>query len=341
MPKDGGRDKSTLHCRLVLWERFFRRPGPNVQVDICVGTRGGRLICQYINVNKIVCGVALALFLSWLPAACAQPPEAVIFDSADGKVKLTAYLYLPDASAWPGPRPAVVMLHGRSGVFSASSKNAKRFDASTLSARTVMWGKFWAERGYIGLHVDTFGPRGFHGGFEAGTNDGRRPAEINEILVRPFDAYMGLKYLRTRRDVQNGYVFLQGWSNGGSAALSTMRVDSVGMEKPTIERGFRAAIAVYPGCTPVSKQYGATYRSYAPVLLLIGSEDEEVSFPNCEKFAAYARSGDVQFVRYAGATHSYDTPSAKRTGVAANVEATIDTKLRAEAFFKNFLPAAK
>lgn len=270
--------------------------------------------------------------------ATAQTPEAVSFDSADGKVKLTAYLFLPDASAWSGARPAVVMLHGRSGVFSA---NAKRFDASTLSVRTVMWGKFWAERGYVGLYVDTFGPRGFHKGFEAGTNDGRRPAEINEITVRPFDANMGLKYLRTRRDVNKDQVFLQGWSNGGSAALSTMHADSIGIEKPAIAPGFRAAIALYPGCTPVSKHYGATYRSYAPVLLLIGSEDEEVSFPNCERFAASARNGDVQFISYPGATHSYDTPSPKRTGVAANVDATTDSKLRAEAFFKKFLTPAK
>ena len=35
------------------------------------------------------------------------------------------------------------------------------------------------------------------------------------------------------------------------------------------------------------------------------------------------------------------TRSPKRTDIAANVEATIDTKLRAETFFKKFLPAAK
>ncbi|MCY7388599.1 MAG: hypothetical protein LH481_11135, partial [Burkholderiales bacterium] len=92
---------------------------------------------------------AAALLLLALPAARGQIPETVTFDSADGKVKLAGYLYMPDAKAWPGPRPAIVMLHGRSGVFSSS---AKKFDATTLAARTVMWGKFWAERGYIGLY---------------------------------------------------------------------------------------------------------------------------------------------------------------------------------------------
>ncbi len=282
----------------------------------------------------------LAAMLLMLPlsVAFAQTPETVSFDSADGKVKLAGYLYVPDTKTWPGQRPAVVMLHGRSGVFGSG---AKKYDASTLSARTVMWGKFWAERGYVGLYVDTFGPRGYHKGFEAGTNNGSRPMEINEITVRPFDAYMGLKYLRGRSDVQKDRVFLQGWSNGGSATLSTMTEKTVGLEKPTADSGFRAAIAVYPACTPVTRYYGGNYRAYAPVLLLIGTQDEEVSYANCEKLAQASRSGDVEFVRYADATHSYDTPNSKRTAVNANVEATLDTKLRAEAFFGKFLTPSK
>ena len=264
----------------------------------------------------------------------AQTLETVAFDSADGEVKLTGYLYLPDTKAWTGARPAIVMLHGRSGVFSA---NAKKHDATTLSARTVMWGKFWAARGYIGLYVDSFGPRGYAKGFEAGTNNGSRPKEINEITVRPHDAFMGLIYLRGRSEVQKDRIFLQGWSNGGSAALSTMADKTVGMEKPTRESGFRAAIAVYPACTPITNYYGSAYQAYAPVLLLIGTQDEEVSYANCEKLAQSSRKGDVEFIRYDGATHSYDTPNPKRKDLNTNVEATLDTKVRAEAFFRKFL----
>lgn len=281
-----------------------------------------------------------ALLLVTVLPAFAQVPETVAFDSADGKVKLTGFLYLPDAKSWPGQRPAIVMLHGRSGVYSAS---AKKYDSSTLAARTVMWGKFWAERGYIGLYVDTFGPRGYPKGFEAGTNDGRRPPEINEITVRPHDAYMGLRYLRGRSDVQKDRVFLQGWSNGGSAALATMAEKTVGMDKPTADTGFRASIAVYPACTPVTKYFGKPFRAYAPLLMLIGTEDEEVSYANCEKLASASRSAGsgLEFVSYAGATHSYDTPNPKRTAVVANVVATEDTKARAEAFFKKYLAPVK
>ena len=280
----------------------------------------------------------LLMSLPWLSSALAQTPETVNFDSADGKLKLTGYLYLPDVKAWPGPRPAIVMLHGRSGLYSVK---AKQYDATTLSLRPVMWARFWAERGYIGLHVDTFGPRGYHKGFAAGTNDGRRPPEINEIMVRPFDAYMGLKFLRGRSDVRSDSVFLQGWSNGGTAALSTMAEATIAMERATPETGFRAAIAVYPACTQISKHYGKSYRSYAPLLLLIGTEDEEVSYRNCETLAHSSRRDDVEFVRYPGATHAYDIPSAQRAAIGANVEAAEDTKLRAEAFFRKFVKDVK
>lgn len=285
------------------------------------------------------CFAALLWLLSALSLAHAQPPQTVTFDSADAKLKLTGYLYLPDPKAWPGRRPAIVMLHGRSGVFAS---NAKQFDATTLSTRVVLWGKFWAQRGYVGMYVDTFGPRGYPKGFEAGTNRaGQRPSEVNEITVRPLDAYKGLQYLRSRMDVQTDRVFLQGWSNGGSAALSTMAEATVGMDKPTPDTGFRAAIAVYPACGGVSGRYGNTFRSYAPVLLLIGTRDEEVSFQKCEQLANTSRKGDIEFIRYEGAMHSYDTPSAKRLAVSANVAAAEDTMKRAEAHFKQFLVPAK
>lgn len=295
---------------------------------------------------KTIAGMAavltgMALMTPAAGAAAAQTPGTVSFASADGKLELSGYLYLPDARAWPGPRPAIVLLHGRSGLHRAG---AAKFNGSTLSSRTALWGNFWAERGYIGLYVDSFGPRGHPRGFEAGTNrNGGRPAEVNEITIRPHDATMALQFLRRRGDVRKDQVFLQGWSNGGSAALSTMANNTVAMDQPTAATGFRAAIAVYPACNMVARRYGSDYRPYAPTLLLIGTEDEEVSYARCEQLASASRAagGDLEFVRYPGAQHSYDTPTPTRQGVAANAAAAADTKLRAEAFFGRFIQVAK
>src|SRR6266702_170680 len=77
------------------------------------------------------------------------------------------------------------------------------------------------ERGYVAIMVDGFGPRGYPQGFPRFSYESR-PAELNEVTIRPLDAYGALAYLRTRSDVLPDRIALQGWSNGGSAALSTM-----------------------------------------------------------------------------------------------------------------------
>src|SRR5215468_6750187 len=70
--------------------------------------------------------------------------------------------------------PAIVMLHGRSGPYSTNVNEdctwvgrsiSSDCDATTLSKRHAMWGQYWAERGYLALLVDSFGPRGKAHGF--------------------------------------------------------------------------------------------------------------------------------------------------------------------------------
>ena len=140
--------------------------------------------------------------------------------------------------------------------------------------RHKQWGAFWAERGYVALLVDSFGPRGFPEGFGRGSY-AERPAEVSEQTVRPLDAYGGLRYLRARKDVDPARVGVQGWSNGGMTVLVTMSEKAPGIEKPTPETGFRAGLALYPGCGMDAVK--GEYRPYAPLTLLIAGSDEEVS----------------------------------------------------------------
>ena len=137
--------------------------------------------------------------------------------SLDGHTTLVGYVFAPHGKA--GRAPAIVMMHGRAGAYSSEANG--RYDASTLSKRHRMWGELWASLGYVAILVDGFGPRGFPHGFPRFSYD-QRPESLNEITVRPLDAYGGLAYLRTRRDVIADHVGLQGWSNGGSATLASM-----------------------------------------------------------------------------------------------------------------------
>jgi dienelactone hydrolase len=273
------------------------------------------------------------LLLLASPAVWAQKAQTVNFPSEDGKTTLVAYQYAPDT---PGPHPAVVMLHGRGGLYSTLRKT---FDIDSLSSRHVMWAKFWVERGYVAMLVDSFGPRGYPRGFEAGTNDGSRPASVNEITVRPLDAYAALKFLRAQPGVIRDQVFLQGWSNGGSTALSAASTNAPGIESPTVATGFRAFLSMYPACAQVMRKFTGSYRSYAPMLVLIGTDDEEVNPERCARLSEIAeRNGsDWQFVLYPGVEHSYDTPTRKRESVEANKLAAEDSKQRAQAFFGKFI----
>jgi len=282
------------------------------------------------------CARALALpallAFAFTAPAWAQKNETVNFLSEDGKTMLVAYLYKPST---PGPHPAVVMLHGRGGLYTTLKQT---FDGDSLSSRHAMWGKFWADRGYVGLLVDSFGPRGYARGFEAGTNDGRRPASVNEITVRPLDAYGALRFLRARQDIIKNQVFLQGWSNGGSTTLSAASTRAPGISEPSPATGFRAFLSMYPACTQVIQHYTDSYKAYAPLLLLIGTDDEEVKPERCAQISDIAKrnGSDWEFVLYPGVEHSYDTPTKKRESVEANKLAAEDSKKRAEAFFARF-----
>ena len=193
---------------------------------------------------KDIRSLLLVLLVGAGHAVAGEPaaPETVRFASADGRTELTGYVFKPQA---PGRYPAVVMMHGRAGSYSSLKKG--QYDADALTMRHRMWGRYWAERGYVAIHVDSFGPRGFPEGF-AKHSYSSRPGEVSEITVRPLDAYGALAYLRTRADVIPDRIGLQGWSNGGMTVLSTMAPQPPGLKDPSPANGFRAALAHYPSC---------------------------------------------------------------------------------------------
>jgi dienelactone hydrolase len=219
------------------------------------------------------------------------------------------------------------MLHGRAGPYSSLAKGV--YTAATLSKRHKEWGEFWAQRGYIALLVDSFGPRGFPQGFQRGSYEDR-PAEVSEQTVRPLDAYGALRYLRERRDIMGDRIGVQGWSNGGMTVLVTMSDRAPGIGQPTPETGFRAAVAEYPGCGMDAVK--GRYHSYAPVLMMLASADEEVSPKICAAFAKRAGS-PVESILFEGAEHNFDDPGKTKQSNPANARATAEAMRLAEGFF--------
>ena len=272
------------------------------------------------------------------PVVSATAPAAVVgervtFTSRDeAKTELVGYLYRPSIPV-EGEAPAVVLMHGRAGAYSSTAKGV--YDATTLTLRHRYWANYWAQRGYYALIVDSFGARGYPEGFAAGTYS-TRPDSVNEVTVRPLDAYGALRYLRSVRGVDDDRIGIMGFSNGASAVLATMADDKPG---DMTRIGFRAGIAMYPGCGLQNRFRRQGYKTYAPVAVHMGTADEEVSYETCKTLvtASAAAGSAISLSTYNGASHSFDDPGRRRQSVPANAEATRIVREEAANFFATAL----
>jgi len=279
--------------------------------------------------------IIMSCVASLVVADARAEPQTVYFASADGRTQLVGYLFAPQTA---GRRPAVVMLHGRGGPYSSNvnegctlvaKDNSSPCNASSLSKRHAAWGAYWADRGYLALLPDSFGPRNKAHGFGRFSHDDPDRDDVNERTVRPLDAEGALKYLQSRGDVAPGQIFLQGWSNGASTTLNVMY-----RQASLPSGGFRAAIALYPGCGPRAL-ISQDYRAVSPVTVFLASDDEEVSPAVCHRVLDPAENlgNPIRVVDYAGATHDFDDPGKARQSVEANRTAREDVLRRASGLF--------
>lgn len=187
-----------------------------------------------------------------------------------------------------GPFPAVVMLHGCSGLLAKGG---------AIQGKLRFWAEHFRDLGYVTLLVDSFTPRGID---EVCT--GRHL--LSPVRDRADDARGGLRYLQGRPDVRPDRVGLVGWSNGAAAALSVL------FDQGTAERDFRAAVAFYPNCTRTYPG-GPDFRPYAPLFVLVGALDDWTPAAPCMALVERARlrGAPIAIKVYAGAHHSFDAPA--------------------------------
>lgn len=261
------------------------------------------------------------------------PVEPVTFRSLDdAKIELTGYLFR--AQGVTGKAPAVVLMHSRDGVY--SSRAGGEYKASTLTPRMKFWGQYWAQRGYHVLLVDSYGARGYPQGV-ADIPLKQRPAGLDDVDVRPLDAFGALQYLRKLPMVDGDRIGLMGFSGGGASTLAAMADDKPGDMRKI---GFRAAIALYPGCTLKNRFAKKGYKAYAPVRVFMGAEDKGVSPETCKALIDTARrrnNSDIELTLYPGAAHGFDEPGRANQGKPAHAAATADIREKAALFFEKTL----
>src|SRR3954453_1722576 len=117
-------------------------------------------------------------------ATAAGAQQTVNFPSLDGTTNLTAHLSRPEGDA---PRPALVLMHGCSGLLNAKGQVLPIYRA---------WMRALAVQGYVALAVDSATSRGFGQTCSAG------PERIVMWRDRPRDAYAALQYLQGQPFVQ-------------------------------------------------------------------------------------------------------------------------------------------
>ncbi|HEX9143566.1 MAG TPA: dienelactone hydrolase family protein [Candidatus Binatia bacterium] len=211
----------------------------------------------------------------------------------------------------PGPFPAVVIMHDCSGLGPRSSGSP------------IRWAMALVERGYVIVMPDSFSTRGHAGG--VCTNPSPSRNDVAPVRRVP-DAYAALAYVRTLPYVDGKRIGIMGGSHGGSTTLASMVAAEQDSEPLAREKraGFTAAVALYPGCAArmgdwrVVRQGGAggpitdyvgVYKPVAPLLILIGENDDWTPAEPCRKLTEISRQAGypVAIKVYPGAYHGFDS----------------------------------
>jgi len=231
-----------------------------------------------------------------LVSATAVAQEVVHFPSLDDQhTMLDGYLYRAEGS---GPHPAIVGLHGCSGMFFQNR----------ISLLEFAWAYLFNRRGYDVLLVDSFGPR-HHGEMCSITG-----FDLDIYHARPKDAYGALAWLQAQDDVRPDRIAALGWSQGGGTVLMSIGEPSRGRPDTMTQPDFRAAVAFYPAACRDDREPPG-WKTSIPLLVLQGEADVWTPAEPCKAFiaGAVARGTPAEIVLYPGAYHAFDAPNlAKR-----------------------------
>jgi dienelactone hydrolase len=223
-------------------------------------------------------------------------PEKVTFPviDADPPVTMEGYLFRPPGASASAPCPAMVLMHGCSGLW---------MHDGAMNTREVDWAERYVALGYAALILDSFRPRGVENMCSPDTFDEK------VYDARPMDAYSALAWLQMQDFVAPDKVGVMGWSQGGGAVLLTARADNATRPTSLPKGDFRVAVAMYPGSCHASV-FRTTWTTAFPMMVLIGGKDVWTPADPCRALTgtAAAFGDDVRFHIYPTAYHDFDWP---------------------------------
>ena len=197
-------------------------------------------------------------------------------------VPLAAALRIPEQLTTP--MPAVVLLHGSSG----------------LSTTVARWEPELLALGMATLAIDCFSGRGVRS-----TNDDQ--GQLAQLTMA-FDAYRGLALLQADPRIDAARIALLGFSLGGQGVLlaGQRRLQQRFADRGS--EGFAAFVALYPVCA--LQLQGDQERSEAPLLILQGAADDYVDPAQVQRTVQRLQAAGcpVELELLAGAGHVFDGP---------------------------------
>ena len=230
-----------------------------------------------------------------LLAGCASS-SSVAIESVAGlytrqhDATIRAHLGKPEGE---GPFPAVVLMHGCSGL-GHHVRRGLEAHAEALAAA-----------GFATLILDSFGARGT-GGLAMCQSSAKMAIATG---YRQWDAFHALRFLQAQPFVDAANVFLMGQSHGGGVAFKAAADPSLAPIKRDWRQlhgalpRFRAVVAYYPWCGHLPK------RIVSPLLVLSGALDDWTPPWSCTLWKGSVEGAPYDVAIYEGAYHSFDLVS--------------------------------
>ena len=207
---------------------------------------------------------------------------------------LTGWWLPPENDTAPmGPRPVVIALHGCGGLYSSAASAQGR-----LSQRHGGFAERLRAQGWHVVLPDSLTARGERSLCEQRHADRRvGPADRRD------DVQATLAWLARQPWADMSRVALVGWSHGGSTVLAATHQGDPKVQLQVFKPV--TAVAFYPGCSLSLQQ---RYQPVAPLLMLLGAEDDWTPAQPCIRLAA--RVG-AQVRVYPDSHHGFDSPSGR------------------------------
>ncbi len=197
-------------------------------------------------------------FASWTPKVLAELMQG---NKTGETVNIVGHLFLPPGS---DKVPAVVLLHGSGGIYSAELDYwPKQFNAAGIAVFTL----------------DMFGPRGVQS-----TAEDQSQVPFTADVA---DAFAALRVLATHPRIDGQRIALMGFSRGGIATLRASVERIIASQKLPDGLRYAAAILTYSGgCAGVFRLVVKPgVFSKAPMLFIHGDADDYTPIGPCQDYA--------------------------------------------------------